>query len=52
MQKNSQYIELMKKEIGTLKQDRSELLTNIHRLKEKNNSLQNELKEATDDLNV
>lgn len=42
----------MKNEIANLKKDRTELLTQQHRLKEENNSLRNELQEATDELNV
>ncbi len=52
MEKGKQYNELMKKEITSLKQSRTELLTEIHRLKEENAALRKELKEATDDLNV
>lgn len=52
MQKGSQYTDLMKREIMSIKQERSELLTSLHKLKEENTSLRNELNEATNDLNV
>jgi uncharacterized coiled-coil DUF342 family protein len=52
MQKSTQYIDLMKKEIHTLKEERTELLTRLHRLKEEKISLQNELKEAIEEINV
>lgn len=52
MEKGSQYTDFMKKEINSLKHERSELLTNLHKLKEENAALRKELKEATDDLNV
>lgn len=52
MEKSTQYMDLMKKEINTLKEERSELLTRLHRLKEEKISLQNELKEAIDEINV
>lgn len=52
MQKSTQYIELMKKEIYTLKTERTELLTRLHRLKEDKISLHNELTEAIEEINV
>ena len=52
MEKNTQYIDLMKKEIYTLKEERTELLTRLHRLKEEKIALQNELKEAIEEINV
>ena len=42
----------MEKEIISLKKERSEHLTSIHRLTKEKNDLMKELEEATSDLNV
>ena len=52
MQKSTQYMDLMKKEIYSLKEERTELLTRLHRLKEENMSLKTELKETIEEINV
>ena len=52
MQKSAQYIELMKKEVYSLKEERTQLLTRLHNLKEEKTLLQNELSEAIDEINV
>ena len=45
-------MDLMKKEIYSLKEERTELLTRLHRLKEENMSLKTELKETIEEINV
>lgn len=52
MHKNSEYTGLMEREIHSLKKERSDLLTNVHRLTQEKNELTKELEEATSDLNV